>query len=79
MLGRVRSTVFAILAAVVLIGRAAPAAAQGSLHVYCSVQLEWCQTLANEFTRQSGIKVAITNKGSGVGLSLTSSGVVVVQ
>ena len=28
--GRVRSIVFAILAAVVLIGRAAPAAAQGS-------------------------------------------------
>jgi iron(III) transport system substrate-binding protein len=42
-----------------------PAAGQGSLNVYCSVQLEWCQTLANEFTRQSGIKVAITNKGSG--------------
>jgi iron(III) transport system substrate-binding protein len=42
----------------------APAAAQG-LNVYCSVQLEWCQTVANEFTRQSGIKVAVTNKGSG--------------
>ena len=77
--GRVRSIVFAILAAVALLGRAAPAAAQGSLNVYCSVQLEWCQTPANEFTRQSGIKVAITNKGTGVGLSLTSSGVVVVQ
>ena len=44
---------------------AAPAAAQGSLNVYCSVQLEWCQALANEFARQSGIKVAITQKGSG--------------
>jgi iron(III) transport system substrate-binding protein len=52
-------------AAWVLLGPAAPASAQGSLNVYCSVQLEWCQTLANEFTRQSGIKVAITNKGSG--------------
>ena len=77
--GRVRSTVFATLAAVVLLGRAAPAAAQGSLNIYCGVQLEWCQTLANEFTRQSGIKVAITNRGSGGGLSLASSGVVVVQ
>src|SRR5207244_11523203 len=48
-----------------LVVSAAPVAAQGSLNVYCSVQLEWCQTIANEFTRQSGIKVAITNKGSG--------------
>ena len=62
---RARSTVFGIIAAWILLGGAEPAAAQGSLNVYCSVQLEWCQTLANEFTRQSGIKVAITNKGSG--------------
>ena len=47
------------------VGSAAPAAAQGSLNVYCSVQLEWCQTIATEFTRHSGIKVAISNKGSG--------------
>ena len=54
-----------VVAAWFLFGGMTPAAAQGSLNVYCSVQLEWCQTLANEFTRQSGIKVAITNKGSG--------------
>ncbi|MBI1845709.1 MAG: ABC transporter substrate-binding protein [Candidatus Rokubacteria bacterium] len=58
------SVLTALLAAVAL---ASPpeAAAQGSLNVYCSVQLEWCQAVANEFTRQSGIKVAITQKGSG--------------
>ena len=78
MTGRTGCAIVAALAAWILLG-AARAGAQGSLNVYCSVQLEWCQTLANEFTRQSGIKVAITNKGSGVGLSLTSSGVVVVQ
>jgi iron(III) transport system substrate-binding protein len=44
---------------------ATPAGAQGSLNVYCSVQLEWCQAIANEFARQAGIKVAITQKGSG--------------
>src|SRR5207244_6316748 len=62
---RLCSAAFAILAAGALLVSAAPVAAQGSLNVYCSVQLEWCQTIANEFTRQSGIKVAITNKGSG--------------
>ena len=39
--------------------------AQGSLTVYCSVQLEWCQALVNEFTRQTGIKVSMTQKGLG--------------
>jgi iron(III) transport system substrate-binding protein len=63
--GRILCFVVAALIAGVVSGPAPPAAAQGSLNVYCSVQLEWCQTLANEFTRHSGIKVAITNKGSG--------------
>ena len=57
--------VCAMVIALILVGATGPVAAQGTLNVYCSVQLEWCQTLANEFTRQSGIKVAITNKGSG--------------
>ena len=48
---------FAALLAVSLLAPA-PAFAQGSLNVYCSVQLEWCQSIANEFTRQSGIKVS---------------------
>ena len=63
--GRIGCAMVAVLAAWIVLGPASPASAQGSINVYCSVQLEWCQTLANEFTRQSGIKVAITNKGSG--------------
>ena len=43
----------------------AGALAQGSLNVYCSVQAEWCQAVANEFQRQTGIRVALTLKGSG--------------
>jgi len=39
--------------------------AQGTLNVYCSVQAEWCQSVANEFQRQTGIRVALTLKGSG--------------
>ena len=45
------------------------AAAQGSLNVYCSVQAEWCQAIATEFQRQTGVKVAITQKGSGESLA----------
>src|SRR3979409_2095360 len=44
---------------------AAPASAQGVLNVYCSVQVEWCTLLANEFQKASGVKVSITQKGSG--------------
>ena len=77
--GQIGCAMVVALTAWILLGPTDPAAAQSGLNVYCSVQLEWCQTLANEFTRQIGIKVAITNRGSGVGLSLTSSGVVVVQ
>jgi len=63
--GRIGGATVVLLAAWILGVGASPAAAQGSLNVYCSVQLEWCQTLATEFTRHSGVKVAITNKGSG--------------
>ena len=35
------------------------------LNVICSVQAEWCTAVANEFQRETGIKVALTLKGSG--------------
>jgi iron(III) transport system substrate-binding protein len=63
--GLISRSVVAALAVWALLDSPRPAAAQGSLNVYCSVQLEWCQAVANEFTRQSGIKVSVTQKGSG--------------
>jgi hypothetical protein len=42
-----------------------PAAAQGTLNLYCSVQIEWCQAIANNFQRDSGIRVNMTQRGSG--------------
>ena len=42
-----------------------PAAAQGQLSLYCSVQEEWCRPMATEFERQTGIKVNMTRKSSG--------------
>jgi len=62
--GRIAWSVVVIVAGMVA-GSTRPVAAQGGLNVYCSVQLEWCQAVANEFTRLGGIKVAITQKGSG--------------
>jgi len=55
------------LAALAAAGAAAmlsPACAQ-QLNVICSVQAEWCNAVATEFQRETGIKVALTLKGSG--------------
>ena len=56
---------WAVLLAVVMLTAPAAAFAQGNLNVYCSVQAEWCQAVANEFQRQTGTRVALTLKGSG--------------
>ena len=42
-----------------------PAAAEGQLNIYCSVQVEWCQAIATNFRRETGITVNMTQKGSG--------------
>ncbi|EFH12572.1 ABC transporter substrate-binding protein [Pseudoroseomonas cervicalis] len=44
---------------------AKPAAAQGSLNIYCSALVEWCQAAANAFSRDTGIRVNMAQKGSG--------------
>jgi len=56
------------LAAVVVAASALPAFAQ-QLNVICPVQAEWCNLAANEFERETGIKVAMTLKGSGESLA----------
>ena len=40
-------------------------AAHAQLNVICPVQAEWCSLAATEFEKDSGIKVAMTLKGSG--------------
>jgi iron(III) transport system substrate-binding protein len=44
---------------------AAPAHAQGSLVLYCTVQEEWCRLMVTTFERETGIKVSMTRKSSG--------------
>jgi iron(III) transport system substrate-binding protein len=55
----------AVFLAVLLV--AAPARAQGGkdLVVYCSVLNEWCTLMVQEFEKKTGVKVTMTQKGSG--------------
>ena len=55
------------LAVIAIAASAAPAFAQ--LNVICPVQAEWCNLAATEFERETGIKVAMTLKGSGESLA----------
>jgi len=57
------------LAALVLAAGAPPVLAQGQLNVICPVQAEWCNLAATEFEKETGIKVAMTLKGSGESLA----------
>jgi iron(III) transport system substrate-binding protein len=41
------------------------AMAQGTLNLYCSVQIEWCQAIATNFQRETAIRVNMTQRGSG--------------
>ena len=43
----------------------AVARGEGNLTLYCSPQIEWCQLVIAEFTKATGIKVAMTRKSSG--------------
>ncbi len=45
------------------------AQAQGQLNLYCSVQVEWCQAIATNFQRDTGVTVNMTQKGSGESLA----------
>ena len=41
------------------------ASAAGKMTLYCSAQEDWCQLMAREFEKETGIKVALTRKSSG--------------
>ena len=60
-LARLAPRIVGVLAIVAI---ACPAIAQ-QLNVICPVQAEWCNLAATEFERETGIKVAMTLKGSG--------------
>jgi len=63
------------LTALTMLGVAATPtmALEGSLNVYCSVQVEWCEAAANEFEKATGVKVNMSQKGSGEVLAQISA------
>jgi iron(III) transport system substrate-binding protein len=60
-----RFVALAALACAVVPFGASTARAQGTLNLYCSVQVEWCQAIATNFQRDTGIRVNMTQRGSG--------------
>ena len=53
------------IAAALALAAPLPAAAQGELVVYCTVQEEWCRPMVTAFEKATGIKVSMTRKSSG--------------
>ncbi|MEM7045137.1 MAG: ABC transporter substrate-binding protein [Pseudomonadota bacterium] len=51
--------------ALALFAFAGAAEAAGKLTYYCSAEEDWCQLMATEFTKATGIEVAMTRKSSG--------------
>ena len=60
MLRAIRRTAVAALFAVATCGHA-----QGQLNIVCSVPIPWCEALIAQFQKETGIKVGMTQKGSG--------------
>ena len=46
-----------------------PAAAQSQINVICSTQAEWCNGMATAYTKATGVKVNVAQKGSGEALA----------
>src|SRR5450631_1397657 len=40
-------------------------AAQGQLNIICSVQLPWCEAVVNQFQKDTGIRIGMTQKSAG--------------
>ena len=65
----VKRILIAVVLSCVWGGFLRPAAAQGTLNLYCSVQIEWCQAIVTNFQRDTGIRVNMTQRGSGESLA----------
>ncbi|MBN8939722.1 MAG: ABC transporter substrate-binding protein [Rhizobiales bacterium] len=65
----VASAAIALVSALVTPMLSREARAQGTLNFYCSVQVEWCQAIATNFQRDTGIRVSMTQRGSGENLA----------
>lgn len=64
-----KTVIRAVGSAAVLAAFAASAHAEGSLNVICTVQAEWCNLAQQVFSKSTGIKVNMVQKGSGEALA----------
>jgi len=53
------------IALVAIVSATGGAHAQGQVNVICSVPIPWCEALVAQFQKDTGIKVGMTQKGSG--------------
>ena len=55
----------AALAGVAMFAVTGGARAQGQVNIICSVPITWCEALIAQFQKDTGVKVGMTQKGSG--------------
>ena len=68
-LRRNRRTALRLAVLLSLVATGAAQAQEGQVNVICSVQAEWCNMIQTVFTKSTGIKVNIVQKGSGEALA----------
>ena len=54
-----------LIAAALAVAGSSAALAEGKLNIYCTANEEWCQVMANEFAKKTGVEVSYTRKGTG--------------
>jgi iron(III) transport system substrate-binding protein len=64
-LNRHKLTASAIVAGLLLLTATAPAHAEGKVVLYCPAPGDWCQNVANDFKKASGISVEVLRKSAG--------------
>jgi iron(III) transport system substrate-binding protein len=62
-----------VAALVILAPLAQSAQAEGQVNVICSVQAEWCNMLSTVYTKTTGVKVNMVQKGSGEAIAQLSA------
>ena len=62
-----------LAAALVALAAAGAASAQGQVNVICSVPIPWCEAVVAQFTKDTGIKVGMTQKASGEAMAQISA------
>src|SRR4051812_1607155 len=60
-----KATAASLAAGVFLLAGSGPARAEGKVVLYCPAPGEWCQNVANDFKRSTGIDVDVLRRSAG--------------